>query len=413
MLTLRGVQVNKKFTLLFILILSACAWLGLHTPAVQADTVYVDPAAGDAAPGIQAAIAAAAAAGGGNVVIRTGNHRIYSSLTLLAHVRLIGEGGASIQVQNTGYTGIYVQSDTEISRLQIIGTATDFTVPTPRNAVQSPFALIDGGYQTQNVEISHCEIMNGGQLGINPGHLPTNWDIVNCQVHHNYNEGVYLGGTPVRCKVRDCRIWSNGYNAIDCTGIDNKIIDNWMWGNGTSHDPLGDCGGILIHAPTAQRPATGNTVRGNHVFWSYTHGIALSGGYGWVMDNIIESNFAVLSGGHGILVDGQWTQDNRIAGNVVDTNTGFGIYVNSASHNLIESNVVRINLKGIVVSSQYAAATFNSLFNNLLRYNTGEGIWIVGGAQSTMAEHNRLFMNGSGLLDSGTASAVRDNTIYP
>ncbi|MEO8673284.1 MAG: right-handed parallel beta-helix repeat-containing protein [Tahibacter sp.] len=175
--------------------------------------------------------------------------------------------------------------------------------------------------------------------------------------------GTDSGGTAAR------RNTGAGIHVFAASGV--QIDANLISGNGNDGVSIGS-GAFGV---TMQGNVVGVNVSGTATLPNAASGIALLSG---AHDNTIGSGaFNAVAGnaGSGVFVADTGTHDNTISGNVIG---GSGLP----------------NGAGITVT---ASAANTVISNNVVCGNTGDGVWLTGGAQGTLMSGNTIGLNASGV----------------
>ena len=118
----------------------------------------------------------------------------------------------------------------------------------------------------------------------------------------------------------------------------------------------------------------------------------------------------------GIRLEG--VSDSVVAGNTVDHNSNYGIYLQSGStQNLIVGNRVSRNARGIqrgAAGIQLSSSPANTVSGNISHDNEDSGIGILTGSNNTLIRDNVVYDNGDHGIDSygATGQRIIANTVY-
>jgi hypothetical protein len=215
-------------------------------------------------------------------------------------------------------------------------------------------------------------------------------------IFEQFASGMIIGGTVAGARNV---ISANGGDGISAGGTNGVIQGNYIG--------LDQSGTVAL----------GNVGSGIRLFFHDN----LVGGAVAGARNVISAN-----GGHGILLDGDFTHDNTVQGNLIGTaadgtgdlgNTIQGVEVPNGNHNVIggpglASNVISGNDgNGIRIAGGFA--TGNQVVGNVVRSNALVGVRVEFGPNSV--DGNVIFGNGTqGVRISPTAPGVpiRSNQIF-
>lgn len=240
----------------------------------------------------------------------------------------------------------------------------------------------------------------------------------------NAGNGILIQGLALSNTLSGNSILANARNGIEVQG---RAEFNQINGNFLGHDPAtpgvgGNAGsGLLLVGEVVNNFVVGNVLSRNAGFGFASAGGAFSTS---LTDNFIGTDPAATATlGNGL--DGVLLLDstlNRLQGNVIAGNRGYGVQVRGVSTGtLVEGNAVGTDptggrplpngAGGILVHG----GRFNALRSNVVSSNLGNGIHLSGGSINNEVSGNRLGTNaagtaangnfGSGLLIEGAPSA--------
>ena len=231
----------------------------------------------------------------------------------------------------------------------------------------------------------------------------------------NTNNNTILGNTLTGNNCGICLESSNNNTITGNTANSNgesgihlqNSNDNEISGNDAIENRGWDSGGIFLEDSHNNR-ITGNNASSNGP------GIHLDPStYNKIADNIVTGNYY-----HGI-----WLQDssdyNQVTGNTVLRNAiecGYGIYVQSSSHNeIVENTASETGMypgsggSGICVEAELPSS-HNNISNNNATDNFGDGITLINEDNCTVANNNASSNWGSGISLFGSfENSVTDN----
>jgi parallel beta-helix repeat protein len=304
----------------------------------------------------------------------------------LALTRVIARGGH-----------LNIQGDAPTSRIRVFSWDPASPDPEGRDTVVDngrSFLLADlgGRMDLVNAEVSHLGWSPGEPSGLswrkmarkngNPTLLAdiqtgATGSIINSDIHNNYF-GQY------------------SYEAYGLEVRNNEFRDNLYYG----FDP--------------HDYSTKFVVADNKVYNNGNHGIIFSRG---CTLNLIINNEVYGNANHGIMLD-RGSNNNEISGNLVYNNTD-GVAIFQSSNNLIKSNILRDNVRGVRVNATYdnddifdGISANNTITENVIQNNSQYGIYLYERADENIITANDIIGSVSaGIYIKTGGNLIQDNSV--
>lgn len=281
-------------------------------------------------------------------------------------------------------------------------------------------------------------VARGGQLAID-GLRVLSWDGSGPDTNYADGRSYLLAENGGRMDIRNAEVSHLGWSAGEPSGLawrkpavegdptDPNVIRTGATGsiiNSTVHDNFFgqysyEAYGLVVrnnafhnnaeYGFDARDYSTGFQVAYNKVYDNGKHGINFSRG---CMSNEIHNNEVYGNAEHGIMLD-RGSNNNVVKQNLV-YNNGDGIAIFQSSNNLIESNTLRGNERGIRINATFdrddrfdSLANDNVVLNNTIEGSSQYGIYLYERADNTTIQGNSI----SGSAASGMYIKTGGNTI--
>jgi parallel beta-helix repeat protein len=290
----------------------------------------------------------------------------------------------------------------------------------------------DSMFTINGIKPTNCSFVGEQTLGPRNGiHCDGYKDVVlkNMRIK-NFCNGIGVKGNPwekSNIKIENCEVYYNG-DAVEGSvthGIKLVAVSYSIVTNCEIHDNTGigdSCGsggnGIFSYGSTSGFGGNNNSFTSNELYNNRKGGFftKMRPDYVHVTDNKIWGN-----GQGGIILRCMASNNHFIEDNDVSDNYGDGIYI-GGNYNTVRDNTVRNNRAGHRVGDTCVedgdgidmgrsdGSCDNTVYNNTISGNEGNGIHIVGGVSGNSLSGNIVCENGDVDIYDGDATIGADNT---